>query len=254
MRLRVGVDAGLEYKVARLHPDAMRHLGLEAGSAVVLDYGGRRSSLLAWTSEPGSERDRVWVDQHTARLLGVRDGDEVVVSKAYPVEAVRVTLAPITQRPLPPSAESMSRLLAGKPLMLGEVVGSPRVPRARLQVVSVEPFSSVVTVGGGTRVEVSRFPVAKRVIATRYPPVWSLACRGEELGSSLVLGVEPGPCAWVTPSTSVTVLDRGGLLRLLAKSGLVEEVVRSVESGGELGLHHLIGLLLLAWLLGEEGS
>ncbi len=247
--LNVRVDNRLEYKIARLHPDVMKALGVEAGNAILLERGDRRAALLAWTAEPGSERDAVHVDSFIARVLELGEGEEVRVSKAYPSAARRVVLAPLSMRPPPPSEKSLSELLREKPLALGEVLGSPRVPRARLQVVSVEPLADTVTVDRGTRVEVSKSLVARRVVATGKPSPWSLACRGERLGSGLVLGVEPGPCAWVTPSTRVTVLDRERLLELVARSGLVERLLESLEAGEELTLHQLLLLLLLRELL-----
>ncbi len=245
-------------KTVRLPLEATQALGIEPGGvAVFYAPNGRRAAAHVWLLEPGDEKV-ARMDRFLRESLGVHPGDTVKVEPAWGVStATRVTLAPL-RRNQPLAKERITTWLRDKPVALGELIVPPRAPLSRVIVVDVEPHGDTVLVGPKTRIEFSEDPVATRIWATgtleRTP---RKLCRGDQEGDTLILGVEPPPCGWLWPGTSVTRVDREYILRLMARNGLLEEAVRGLEEGALndtplTALRALLALLLLEELLRER--
>ncbi len=225
-----GKDTGS--KTVRLPLEATQALGIEPGSVALLYApNGRRAAARVWLLEPSDDKV-ARMDRFLRESLGVRPGDTVEIEPAWGVStATRITLAPL-RRNQPLAKERVTSWLRGKPVALGELIVPPKAPLSRVIVVDAEPHGDTVLVGPDTRIEFSEDPVATRIWATtpleRTP---RRLCRGDREGDALILGVEPPPCGWLWPGTSVVRVDREYILQLMARNGLLEEAIRRLEEG-----------------------
>ena len=248
---------GAGEKNALLAPADAERLGVTDGDAVRVWSESGRLTVLA-VRVGGVREGSIGLDRFTRESLAVKPGDKVYVDAIWGASrASRLVVAPL--KPAQPVApERLATWLKGRYVAIGELLIPSNAPVTRVVVVDAEPRADTLLVHGDTMIVVDETPVAQSVWSTRpLPPRPARICRGERLHDALILGIEPGPCAWLWPGTRSYIVDKRGLLETIIKEGLVEEALKQLTSHGRLGdtplqaVEKLLILILYA-LLAEE--
>jgi len=145
--------------IVRLDPDVAEGLGLRTGDVIFVE-GGRRTAGKLW---PGREEDRgtgaVRIDGATRRNAGAGIDEKVKVGGVEAKPARGLTLAPVEPLRLVGAEEYLQKLLDGRAITRGDIIGIDVMSRRiELVAVAVSPSAGAVIIGDNTRIELSEKP------------------------------------------------------------------------------------------------
>ncbi|MCE5295677.1 MAG: CDC48 family AAA ATPase [Euryarchaeota archaeon] len=151
--------------IARIDPEIMDILGIEAGDVVQID-GKKKTVAIVWPGYSEDEnRGLVRIDGHIRRNAQVGLDDKVAIRKISAKNAQKMMFAPLEELKIMGGEEYLGQALEGRVVIKGDVVElNVMGRRIDLIVMSYQPSSDAVMIQRDTEVKISEKP-AKDTLA-----------------------------------------------------------------------------------------